>query len=63
MICLHDWVTYCGDSLKEILGKFGIGTGQRLDESYPRVGLLVASVETLDSDWHDGGLVLKVQSL
>lgn len=48
----HDGLADGGNALEEVLGEGGGGAGEGLDEGDTGVGVLVASVETLDADGH-----------
>lgn len=52
MVGFHDGVTYCRDALEEVLGKGGGRAWEGLDEGDASVGLLVAGVQTGDTDGH-----------
>ena len=59
MIGFHDGVTYRSYPLQKVLRISGIRTGQRFDECNAGVGLLTASVDTLNSNRHIGCLELE----
>ncbi len=52
MVGFHDGVTYCRDALEEVLGEWGVGAWERLDEDDASVRLFVAGVQTGDADGH-----------
>ena len=54
MVSLHDRVADGGDALQEVLRVFRSWARQWLDENDARIRSLVAGVEALDSEGHDG---------